>query len=687
MLFDSLKILSTNLKINPLIKILSQLYRGFFSKLGRKAPLLLKLHSIIILICLITSFWGLFYQPVLATSERIILTEPLLEDALTHPILNDGSLIVDLQNFDIDLTPENIEFRDQFYQQLQNQFNHSPKPLGLDLSNSLIRGDFNFNKLGLAVQLSQSTLPKQLMSTEKQLLEKDPVFLSEVGEQINTINIFRGLVKLKGTIFTGKTNFSKTFFLQRIEGENVKFNQDSVWTESRFGRDLDFSKGIFNRNVDFSQDLFFGPVKFRQARFQGVTDFKKSSFWTEANFRESHFLQLVNFTAIQWLKDVHFDQVDWSDRVLFSQSRFFQNLSFNNATFEKSAAFRSARFSHLVDLHDVKLLGQLDFSNGVFFPYAKIDVSGLALDSEQAKLLGDKTIIGKTITLSGLKNNETVIRSLVRNFRDLEQIPDANQVEYTAQLLKSQRLSQELLRIPKNVRSLITWLGMLNDWLMLNGLLLFSNYGTNVKLVLGIGLITIAYFGIIFWLLDRVRRWHPHPILPDKSESIYMVSSFVGLMIVGLTTVFTSTSTPGLTLIGLGLILLPLSFFLIGCLYYQGRYHDLLKISYLTQDGSMRQLRLLIVRLPVIPEFPLFRDRYTYLNWERHWNWLNYYDFSCNNLIKLGFNDIRLRDEHLPGIMSFLVWYQWILGVLYLSLLLWTLSRTIPGLNLLIYLR
>lgn len=687
MLFDSLKNSSKNLKTNPLIKILSQFYRGLDSKFERTASSRLKAYQVIILICLITLSWVLFYQPVLATSERIILTEPLLQEALTHPILNDGSLIIDLQNFDIDLTPENIEFRDQFYQQLQNQFNHSPKPLGLDLSNSLIRGDFNFNQLGLAVQLSQATLPKQLMSTEKQLLEKDPSFLLEIGEQINTINIFRGLVKLKGAIFTGKTDFSKIFFLQRVEGEKVKFNQDSVWAESRFGRDLDFSKGIFNRNLDFSQDLFFGPVKFRQARFQGITDFKKSSFWSEANFRESHFLQLANFTAIQWLKDVHFDQVNWSDRVLFSQSRFFQNLSFNNATFEKSVAFRSARFSHLIDLHDVKLLGQLDFSNGVFFPYAKMDVSGLAFDSEQAKLLGDKTIIGKTITLSGLKDNETVIRSLVRNFRDLEQIPDANQVEYTAQLLKSQRLSQELLRIPKNVRSLITWLGMLNDWLMLNGLLLFSNYGTNVKLVLGIGLITIAYFGMIFWLIDRVRRWHPHPILPDKSETIYMVSSFVGLMIVGLTTVFTSTPTPNLTLMGLGFILLPVSVFLIGRLYYQGRYHNLLKISYLTQDGSMRQLRLLIVRLPVIPEFPLFRDRYTYLNWERHWNWLNYYDFSCNNLIKLGFNDIRLRDEHLPGIMSFLVWYQWILGVLYLSLLLWTLSRTIPGLNLLIYLR
>lgn len=641
----------------------------------------------LILFCLIIILWFLHYQPVLAASERIILIEPLLQERLSNPVLNDGSLIINLQNFEIDLTPDNLEFRDQFYQQLQNQFNRSTKPLGLDLSNSLIRGDFNINKLGLSVQLSQATLPQKLITAEKELLERDPNYLSETGEKITSINIFRGLLKFQGVVFTGKTDFSKTFFLQRIEGEDIKFNQDSNWIESRFGRDLNLSKGIFNRNLDFSQSSFFGQTKFRQTKFQGITDFKNSHFWAEANFQASRFLQLANFTEIQWLKNTYFEQVNWGDRVLFSQSHFFQNLNFTNATFEKSAAFRSTRFNQTIDFHDVKLLGQLDFSNSVFFPFAKIDVSGLAFDSDQAKLLGDKTIIGQVITLSGLKDNETVVRNLVRNFRDLEQIPDANQVEYTAQKLKHKQLGQELLRMPRDWQSLITWLGNLNDWFILNGLLLFSNYGTNVNLVLGIGIITIAYFGVIFWLIDRVRRWHPHPILPDKTESIYISSSFIGLIVIGLTNIFTSTSKPGLTLLGLGLIILPLSGLLIGQLYYQGRYHNLLKTSYLTQDGSMRQLRLLIVRLPVIPEFPLFRDRYTHLNWQRHWNWLNYYDFSCNNLIKLGFNDIRLRDEHLPGIVSFLAWYQWILGILYLSLLLWTLSRTIPGLNLLIYLR
>jgi hypothetical protein len=53
--------------------------------------------------------------------------------------------------------------------------------------------------------------------------------------------------------------------------------------------------------------------------------------------------------------------------------------------------------------------------------------------------------------------------------------------------------------------------------------------------------------------------------------------------------------------------------------------------------------------------------------------------------LKFGFNDIRLRDQHMPGLVSSLVWYQWGLGLLYVGLLLWTISRTIPGLNLFIY--
>lgn len=157
------------------------------------------------------------------------------------------------------------------------------------------------------------------------------------------------------------------------------------------------------------------------------------------------------------------------------------------------------------------------------------------------------------------------------------------------------------------------------------------------------------------------------------------------LLLLGLNNLLRLADYPGLTLLCVALLILPVPALLIGALLKQGRFHDLMTESYLVEDGSMRQLRLLIARLPIIPNFPFFRDRYVPLLWDRRWNWLNYLDFSLNNWLKFGFNDLRLRDQQVPGWITALVWYQWGLGLLYAALLLCTLSRTIPGLNLLLY--
>ena len=157
------------------------------------------------------------------------------------------------------------------------------------------------------------------------------------------------------------------------------------------------------------------------------------------------------------------------------------------------------------------------------------------------------------------------------------------------------------------------------------------------------------------------------------------------MTVTSLINLFITTHRPLLTLLGIAIILLPIPVLITSLIYIKGRYHKLLDTSYFVEDGSFREFRLLIGRLPIMPRFPFFRDRFQPILWEKRWSWLNYYDFSFNNIFKLGFNDIRIRDRHLPGLISTLVWYQWCLGVLYIILLLWTLSRTIPGLNLLIY--
>ncbi|MDJ0552926.1 MAG: hypothetical protein QNJ68_00475 [Microcoleaceae cyanobacterium MO_207.B10] len=224
-------------------------------------------------------------------------------------------------------------------------------------------------------------------------------------------------------------------------------------------------------------------------------------------------------------------------------------------------------------------------------------------------------------------------------------------------------------------------------WLWLNLLLLLSGYGTSFWLVFGVGLIAIAYFGLLFWFVDKWRRRLPKPILPTVEETGWMLGSFSIFCLVSLTAIFNTSVQPFLTLACLATVILAFPMIILGRIYWQGRYHNLMNVSYFTEEGDMGQLRLMICRLPIIPRTPFFRDRYMSILWERRWNWLNYYDFSLNNLLKFGFNDLRLRDEYLPGLISTLVWYQWILGMFYLVFLFWTLSRTIPGLNLLIYLK
>ena len=343
-----------------------------------------------------------------------------------------------------------------------------------------------------------------------------------------------------------------------------------------------------------------------------------------------------------------------------------------------------------------------------------------------------------------LQGNQNILRNLGQNFRQQQQVADANELEYTKQQLRlvemSRRLTatninsasvasliklgfsptqaaaiaqRRLIKSFRNSSELLTladidlekytqlsdrlivgeslsiggWLLQAWGWLGLSVLLLLSGYGTNFWLVFGVGGVAIAYFGLLFWLVDRYRRLHPVPIIPTSYETIAILVSFSVLEFLSLLAIFRNAQQPWLTLGCLFIILVPVPLALLIRLYQQGRYHDLMNVSYFTEDGTFRQLRLLIGRLPVIPRNQTFRERYMPLLSDRRWNWLNYYDFSLNNLVKLGFNDIRLRDEHLPGIISALAWYEWSLGVIYITLVLWTLSRTIPGLNLLIYLK
>jgi hypothetical protein len=626
-------------------------------------------------------------SPAFAAVERIPLTIEILQTRLSAPVPKEGFSTIDLSNFTIDLRDENKDFRDAFYQQLQGQLNRSKQSLGLDFSNSLIQGKFIASRLGLLTPLSKIALSPILSPAEQQLLQQDERFLAGSGEQVGTIVVFRGPLNLSGAMFMGSVDFSKTFFLQSVEAIETRFSLDSNWSESGFARVVNFTKASFFGETNFSQDQFLNNARFRSAQFKGFLNFRRAHFYEDANFDEAIFDKTVDFTRTQWLKSVYFIQTQWRDRALFSKSRFSGLTSFRNSTFERPTAFRSGYFNGNISFQDVKLLDQVDFSNSIFTDTGYLSVSGLAFDSDKAKISGDRGAIGRAIYLPVLEGNETILRNLVRNFRSQEQIADANQIEYKTERLRFQQIKRKLRDVSSDRFLNFSWFADGIHLVFLGLLLLLSQDGTNFGLVFGTGILMFSYFGWLFWLVDRFRRLVPKPIVPSRYEIICMGISYSLLTSIGVLNVSRSASHPLWTLSAIAAILIPIPVTSVVSLYRQGRYHDLIDSSYFLQDGSMRQLRLLITRLPVVPEFPLFRDRYTPVPWERRWNWLNYYDLSLNNLLKLGFNDWRTRDREVPAIVSFLVWYQWGLGIFYITLLIWTLSRTIPGLNLLIYLK
>lgn len=709
----------------------------------------------IISLCIL--FLLLLAQPVWGVTttqpERTVLTLELLQERLRSPTKREGIPTLDLQQMVIDLRPENAEFRDSFYQLLRTQLQRAgSNPLGLDLSYSLIQGDLAGTDLGLRTPLYGQSLTPIFTPTQQEQLQRERRLaqLKGVSSSLNSglaassqIIVFRGPLKLVQTRFTGSVNFTNTFFLQPMEAQGAIFTQDADWTGTRFSRDASLAGATFRRAASFRSSIFFAKAEFNQAQFQESAFFTDSLFENTANSIQASFKQMANFSRVQWLGNADFSQVRYSDRALFTKDQFNQSFSLTEATFEQAVAFREAQFNQSVNLLGTSIQGLADFSDVEFAKGAVLNVSGLTFDSDQAKILGNPDQIGRVMTVPRLQGNENVLRNLVQNFRQMQQIADANQLEYITQMLRRGELCRRLLGTNINtaspelllqvgfsaaqaaaiaqhrdqqpfhnlselmtleeinlatymqVRDLIVagtlspseWLLEGLQWLGLSMLLLLSRYGTSFWLVFGVGIVAFAYFGMLFWLIDRWRRVRPQRIIPTLQETIWVLSSFSLLTLFGLTAIFHTAEQPWITLGSLAIVVLPVPAILLWRLYQKGRYHDLMDISYFVEDGSTRQLRLLIGRLPVMPRFPLFRERYLPLLWNRRWNWLNYYDFSLNNLLKLGFNDIRLRDEHLPSIVSSLAWYQWSLGLLYITLLLWTLSRTIPGLNLLFYLK
>ncbi len=615
--------------------------------------------------------------------QRNYLTVEILEQKISNLVQKEGRDTIDLSNYLIDLSQTENELNKEFYQQINYPIAHNSNPINIDFSNSIFQGNFQLNRLGISSFLGEGALSSLFTPLEQEKIQQYYPVVNDFNQKMPMINVLRGSLYFDSTVFTEEVDASDSLFLQSITAIAANFQAAVDFKGSVFSRDVNFSNTTFVRGINFSQTHFFAKAKFGQINTREILDFSNSQFEDVAEFNKSIFDSVVDFSHSIFVDSVNFDSAIFRDRLTFAKAKFLDSLVLVNSTLEKTITLRDVYFKSLINLQDAHLLNKIDLSNALFTPYSKINVSGLAFDSTEAIVTGQPGVIGRLIKVSRLSGNEIVLRNLIRNFRNLEQIADANYIEYQQQQLREKQIGDRLMGWQKIFTP--AWIGLIPQWLGLNLLLLLGDYGTNINSIFSIGIITIALFSLLFWLLDRYRPNISQPVVPTRYETIIMLGSCFALTIFSIINIFVTTNKPWLTLVAIALVLIPIPIGIVSLIYRRGRYHPQLNVSYFLENGQYREFRLLLNRLPIIPRFPFFRDRFMPILWDKRWNWLNYYDFSLNNIFKLGFNDIRLRDRHLPGLISTLVWYQWCLGVLYIILLLWTLSRTIPGLNLLIY--
>ena len=707
--------------------------------------------GVAVAIALAVALLGLLSIPDKASAADLTpLTAETLQQRVNNPVKQGGRLTVNLRNFDIDLTQPDLQ--DAFYKLLRTKLHSGSTPLALDLSYGVVRGDLDVQKLGLRQPLYGDALFPMLSEEAQAQLNRDRQRLTQLSQLSRSlliqsdgsaqIYLMRGPLIWVQTRFTGRVLGGETFFLERVMAQGAWFEQGLYLGGARFNQEATFSGAHFQDEVQLRKAIFFDKARFDQALFHRTTNFQGAEFRSTAGFNGSSFEAEAIFSRIQWLGNADFARTFWQGNASFAKDSFAKALFLTEARFESPLILRQARFSEPVNLRNGILMTQADLGDATFLKSAYVNVSGLEFNPDKGEILGSPGRIGRVFSVPTLVGNETLLRNLTRNFRKLEQIADANQIEYTTERLRLREWRRQLTSVNLNAASLTQLiklgfkpgqadaivkkrqeqpllstedllaidgvdlavyvkvrdriltrkpssigarLQLALGCLWLSGLIILSHYGTSFGLIFSTGVIEIALFAVIFWFVDRSRRRLPHPILPTRAEALWMGVSCAITLGIGLSALLRFADYPLWSLLWLGLLTFPVPALLVGKLLQEGRYHDLMKESYFVADGSMRQLRLLIARLPVIPQFPFYRDRYTPLPWERRWNWLNYYDFSLNNWIKFGFNDIRLRDQHLPGLITALVWYQWGLGLMYITLLLWTLSRTIPGLNLLLY--
>jgi len=281
-----------------------------------------------------------------------------------------------------------IEYREVQASEILEQIENGED---VNLTDCRIIGELNLNKIQL------ETVPNPRYN------ELFGYFGHEVTKDLKVV---KNNITIHNSIFESDIDFSNTLFEKPFYFAKVT-SFSSNFISTTFGDDANFDKASFGDGTNFEGASFGDFTWFADASFGNDANFALSSFGYDAIFLNASFGDNAHFRRVIFGGDTDFEDVSFGNDADFWYASFGNDAYFDCSSFGDEANFEEASFGDTVYFSDAKFKNVS--LNGTDFKEMKVN-----WDSLENSLVFDRLTYVK----------------LVRNFRNIEQFEDADDVYF-----------------------------------------------------------------------------------------------------------------------------------------------------------------------------------------------------------------------------------------------------------------
>ena len=311
--------------------------------------------------------------------------------------------------------------------------------------------------------------------------------------------------------FNDVVNLDKAKFKGEAQFRGTQFNR-AILTETTFENKADFSNAVFNEKADFTNAVFEADTDFNSATFDDEARFLNADFKGTAIFENIKFKKEADFKTDKNLtfgKDAKFKNTIFLDNAYFNNRVFEEFVDFHEADFKKVACFYSVTFKKPVNFSSIIFNGALNFVNAkTDFTYKELKEL-IETQSERDKSIDNIKRTndfrdGFRLMKYNLNNKGNALDASL--FHRLELYCKELELEFTLENTKDKnsekskevKPADETKSSPKDKNCIEILLDLITLKLYRN----ISDHHTNLLRIINFMVLTIAAYGLCFYIFD-----------------------------------------------------------------------------------------------------------------------------------------------------------------------------------------